>query len=249
MSRRRFIADEVSAGRALLLGAHAEHLSRVLRARPGQEFEIAGEGRVRLGRIVLVAHDRVEFELGEEVSARELAAVTLYLAVFKFDRMEWAMEKCTELGVARICPIVCARTDAHLAKGAEKRVERWRRLVLQAAEQSRRPVPPEISAPVKLSPAMLDVSGARIVLAESERELLLRDALKKNFPAAEPSAAFAASQGSGITLAVGPEGGWTEPELKLFSTRAWTRASLGPAILRAETAAIAALAVVMSESY
>src|SRR5580658_4568684 len=138
MTRRRWLADEVSGDRAALVGEHANHLVRVLRARVGQDFDIATREAVRRGRITLVENDRVEFVLGEEISAGGLAEITLLLAIFKFDRMEWAIEKCTELGVSRIVPVIARRTDAHLAAAATKRAERWDRIARQAAEQSRR---------------------------------------------------------------------------------------------------------------
>ena len=97
----------------------------------------------------VVSDGRVEFDLGEEVSGASLAEITLVLAIFKFDRMEWAIEKCTELGVSRIVPVIARRTDSHLAAASAKRVERWQRIARQAAEQSRRDAPPEIAAPIK----------------------------------------------------------------------------------------------------
>src|SRR5271156_5702536 len=100
MTRRRFIADEVSGDRATLLGEHADDLSRVLRARVGQEFDIATGAAVRRGEITSITDARVDFELNEEVSGASLSEIILVLAVFKFDRMEWAIEKCTELGVS-----------------------------------------------------------------------------------------------------------------------------------------------------
>src|SRR5258706_1070248 len=151
MTRRRWIADEVSSNHAVLTGDHADHLVRVLRARVGQEFDVATGAIVRRGRIVSIGNGRVEFELGEEVSAPSVPNITLLLAIFKFDRMEWAIEKCAELGVSRIVPVIARRTDAHLASAATKRVERWRKLAIQAAEQSRRSMSPEISDPVKLN--------------------------------------------------------------------------------------------------
>jgi 16S rRNA (uracil1498-N3)-methyltransferase len=205
---------------------------RVLRARVGQEFDVVTGEYVRRGRITSVSPDRVEFELGEEVSTAAMADITLVLAIFKFDRMEWAIEKCTELGVARIVPMIARRTDAHLA-GA-KRTERWQRIARQAAEQSRRAAPPEIAESTKLAEILSLQGTLRIVLAESERQTLLRDVVK-------PEAA-----GGGVVLAVGPEGGWTEEELRSFQQAGWISASLGNTILRAETAAIAATAVVAS---
>jgi len=237
VSRRRFIADEVSGSRAALLGEHAAHLVRVLRASLGQQFDIATEGRVRSGRIIKLADDRVDFELGEEIPVATTAAVTLWLAVFKFERMEWAIEKATELGVAHIVPVLAARTDAHLAAAALKRCERWRRIALQAAEQSRRAAPPEISDPLRLQRQSLlsQPEFTCVVLAESEQRLMLKDALQ-HFQDGRSA--------PGIHLAVGPEGGWTVAELALFAEAGWVSASLGQNILRAETAAIAALAIV-----
>ena len=234
MTRRRFIADEVSSDRAALVGEHADHLVRVLRAQVGQEFDIATGEVVRRGRITSVRANRVEFDLGEEVPRATLSDITLLLAIFKFDRMEWAIEKCTELGVSRIVPLIAQRTDAHLAAASAKRVERWQRIVRQAAEQSRRAAPPEIDEPIKLAGALSLPGALRIVLAESEERILLRDVVKPDVATRD------------VVLSVGPEGGWTEPELRSFQQAGWTSASLGNTILRAETAAIAAAAVVAS---
>lgn len=231
MTRRRWIADEVLGNRATIIGDHANHLSRVLRAQTGQEFDISAEGVIRRGRIVAITDDRIEFELGEQIPALPASNLTLLLAIFKFDRLEWAIEKCTELGVSRIIPLVAQRTDAHLAAASVKRAERWRRVAREASEQSRRMSPPEIDDPIKLKDA-LPASGLRIVLSESETEFQLRDVLD--------------SSGE-ISLAIGPEGGWTNNELAFFQQAGWVSASLGPTILRAETAAIAATAIVLSE--
>lgn len=234
MTRRRFIADEVESNRAALTGAHAAHLSRVLRARVGQEFDIALGEEVRRGTIVSVEDDCVVFELGEEVHAHPERPITLALAVFKFERFEWAVEKSTELGVSRIVPVIARRTDTHLAKAAEKRVERWRRIAREASEQSRRLVVPEILDPVKMREYLsTENASKKVVLAESETEVQLRDLCQGE---------------DDISLAIGPEGGWATEELQIFSESGWQSASLGRTILRAETAAIAALAIVQSTS-
>ena len=233
MTRRRWIADEVHADRALLLGQNAQHLVRVLRAQVGQEFDVAADGQIRHGKIVSVRNDRVEFELGEAVPGSPILDLTLLVSIFKFDRMEWAIEKATELGVARIVPIVARRTDAHLAKAADKRVDRWRRIAKEAAQQSRRLDVPEIADPTKLAESIIQISGTRILLAETEQDRTLKEQLQN---ASQPA-----------TLAFGPEGGWTEDEIRLFENAKWLPASLGSTILRAETAIIAAVAVTVSE--
>jgi 16S rRNA (uracil1498-N3)-methyltransferase len=234
MTRRRWIADEISGNHAALNGRHADHLTRVLRARLGQEFDIATPDGVRRGRITRLAQDRVEFELGEPVPAVAFPHLTLALSIFKFDRMEWAIEKCTELGVMRMVPVIARRTEARLAAAAAKRVERWQRIARQASEQSRRPRPPEISPPLPLKEAVALPARTRVLLVESEADARLADVLSSDL-------------GGAILLAIGPEGGWTEAELAAFRDAGWRFASLGPTILRAETAAIAATAISLSQ--
>jgi len=235
MTRRRWIADEVSGNRAFLLGENAEHLSRVLRARVGQQFEIATPDGVQLGEIVEIQAGRVTFSIRElrETNAAppSTAKIHLYLAILKFDRFEWAIEKCTELGATSIVPTVTRRTDSHLVPAAIKRIERWRRIVHEAAQQSRRATAPEIADPTKLDKAVGDASGHRVVLAEIERQRRLANVVQGH---------------DEISLAIGPEGGWTDSEMTLFQENGWVAASLGPTILRAETAAIAALAIAQS---
>jgi 16S rRNA (uracil1498-N3)-methyltransferase len=235
MTRRRWIADEISGTRAVLVGAHADHLARVLRARIGQEFDITTGNEVRRGRVTAIAQDRVEFELGAAVPAPHIVQVTLALSIFKFDRMEWAIEKCTELGATRIVPVIARRTEDHLAAAAAKRVERWRRIALQAAEQSRGVSTPEISPPLKLKDAVTLAGSLRILLYEAEPEVMLKDVFQPR------------SRDGGVVLALGPEGGWADEELNLFLEEGWISASLGNRILRAETAAIAAMVIVQSE--
>jgi 16S rRNA (uracil1498-N3)-methyltransferase len=235
MTRRRWIADRVAGERAYLVAANASHLARVLRARPGQQFDIAAEGAVRLGTIISITPEEVEFALGEVVERSTLPEFEIHvvLSIFKFDRLEWAIEKLTELGVERIIPVVARRTEPHLAKASERRVERWRKLAHEAAQQSRRPDAPEILGPALLKKAILETKGQCVVLSETEETATLKSVLERGR--------------SPLTLAFGPEGGWTAEELQMFQEGSWRLASLGPTILRAETAAIAAVAIAMAE--
>lgn len=248
MTRRRWIADEVSGNRAILIGEHAGHLVRVLRARVGQQFDVVTPEGARRGQISSLTPDRVEFDLGEKISSRASVGITLALGIFKFDRMEWAIEKCTELGVSRIVPLIARRTDSHLASASMKRVERWQRIARQASQQSRRDEPPQIATPVKLSEILNSEATLRIVLDETEEQMMLLDVLKsgvlKNDP--PPREKNLRPAEADIILAIGPEGGWTDDELQSFHQAGWISASLGDTILRTETAAIAATAIVAS---
>jgi len=237
--RRRWIADTYTPAdkhptHAALTGDQALHLARVLRAEPGQIFDVVAGGFLHRAEITSVSPDRVDFVLHEELESDAALPLHLYLAVFKFDHFEWAVEKATELGVAQITPVLARRTEKHLAQAAVKRVERWRRIAHEASQQSRRTSIPAIGDPIPLKLALENGHAAnRILLSETEQSLSLSQHLASqswDVPATH-------------ALAIGPEGGWTPEEMALFTQHQWTHVTLGPRILRAETAAIAAIAI------
>jgi 16S rRNA (uracil1498-N3)-methyltransferase len=235
MTRRRWIADTWTATTATLTGDQALHLSRVLRAEPGQIYDVVSGGFLHRAEITTVSEAEVHFTLHEELESDAALPLHLLLAVFKFDHMEWAIEKATELGVARITPILARRTEKHLAQSALKRTERWRRIVLEASKQSRRTTIPEIADPTPIKQALEhEKSPNRILLSETEQALTLTAALV---------AAKSTQNEADTALAIGPEGGWTPEEMSLFTQHNWQHVTLGPRILRAETAAIAAIAI------
>jgi 16S rRNA (uracil1498-N3)-methyltransferase len=240
MTRRRWIAEHWDEATATIVGAQAEHMARVLRAHPGTEADVVAGGHVFHAEIAAVSANEVRFNLIAEVQADPALPVTLVLSIYKFDRMEWALEKATELGVAAIAPVIARRTEKHLGLAAAKRAERWRRIVHEAAEQSRRSDVPYIHEPAPLAERIRAASSTtRIVLAEQERTTTLRVAI-------DESIAAAGSKMPTLEIAIGPEGGWAPEEEALFDANGWRAVSLGPRILRAETAALAALAVVAS---
>jgi 16S rRNA (uracil1498-N3)-methyltransferase len=240
MTRRRWIAEHWDEATATLTGAQAEHMARVLRAQAGMEADVVAGGRVFHAVVAAVAANEVRFNLIAELDADPALPVTLVVSVYKYDRMEWAIEKATELGVAAIVPVLARRTEKHLAQAAAKRVERWRRIAHEAAQQSRRCDVPFIHDPIALAVRVRETSEAtRIVLAEQERTTTLRNAV-------DEAIAAAAAEMPTLEIAIGPEGGWAPEEEALFDANGWRAVSLGPRILRAETAAIAALAVVSS---
>lgn len=240
MTRRRWIADTWTDNTASLTGDQAAHLARVLRAEPGQVFDVLAGGFLRRAEVTSVSDREVAFALGEELETDAALPVHLLLAVIKFDHYEWGLEKATELGAARLTPVLARRTDKHLAQAAGKRVERWRRIVREAAQQSRRSDLPEIDDPAPLKTALAGVTAPhRVLLAETEEENTLAAAIQNHRPKDGPDA----EHNRELALAIGPEGGWAPEEMQLFVAQGWRPVTLGPRILRAETAALAGLAI------
>jgi 16S rRNA (uracil1498-N3)-methyltransferase len=235
MARRRFFVDQVHSGSAEIRGESAHHLTRVLRVESGQTFEITDNSRVWLARVESARRDLVRFELVQELDAGSPASdLTLYLALIKFDHFEWAVEKATELGVTRIVPVGATRSEHGLFEGGRKRAERWRRIAHEASEQSRRLRVPQIDAPAQMSAALDDSSTHRLWCDER--------------PGASPLARIFHPQPDDSTaVIIGPEGGWTDQERERFTAAGWQATSLGPLVLRAETAVCAALAIVTQQ--
>jgi 16S rRNA (uracil1498-N3)-methyltransferase len=251
MTRRRFIANTWTPTTATLTGDQALHLARVLRAEPGQIYDVVANGFLHRAEITSVSEQRVDFTLHEELETDAALPLHLLLAIFKFDHMEWAIEKATELGVSRITPILARRTEKHLALAAPKRAERWRRIALEAAKQSRRTDIPEIADPTQLKQALeQETSPTRILLSETEQAVTLTTALENSEASTKarvPHPSQPHREGWDVehqtAIAIGPEGGWTPEEMSLFTQHNWQPVTLGPRILRAETAAIAAIAI------
>ena len=237
MARRRFFVDAVQSGRAQITGPDAHHLTRVLRVEPGQQFEISDNEAVYLAEVESARKDLVSFAVREKVqSAEPVVQTTILASLIRFERFEWMLEKATELGVARIVPVRTERSEKGLEHGAAKRLARWNRIVREASEQSRRARLPEIATPAGLTDALQLEAAYRYVLDEALAGIQA-PALLAALPAHRPS-------GDRVALLVGPEGGWTDREREQIADSKWRPVSLGPQILRAETAAIAALAIV-----
>ena len=229
--RRRFFVEHLAGETAVVEGETAYHLGRVLRARPGQLYELSDGERVWLGRIENVGRDSVEFAFVEDVPAYEpKVEVTLLLSVVKFDSFEWALEKATELGVTTIVPIAAERSERKLLSAAKKRAERWRKLLVEASQQSRRVRVPVLETLRLPDEAFFDERpGLRLLLSERADAPPLRTVLSTSGQKA-------------ATMATGPEGGWTDRELEVAQQAGFQEATLGELILRTETAVIAALA-------
>jgi len=252
--RRRFFVEQVRNGQAELSGDDARHLTRVLRVEPGERYEISDNRNVFLAEIETARKEHVVFRTLEKLApTAPEARIVLCAALIKFDRFEWMIEKATELGVARIVPVEAARSEHGLERAAHKRVERWRRIAIEASQQSRRAHLPEIDEPVGFREALAipatrpDVS--RDICADTPPRMLRyvfdEDPAAPPLPSVLPGDRAASDE---IAMLIGPEGGWTDEERSAFSIdkqgATWTAVSLGPTILRAETAAIAALTFV-----
>lgn len=218
---------------AELRGDEARHLTRVLRVEPGQRFEISDNQSAWLAEITEARGERVVFRMIEALDApAPPVRITLCAALIKFDRFEWMIEKATELGVDRILPVEASRTEKGLFDASRKRSERWARIARESSQQSRRVHIPEILPAVRFERCLQEAAAHRFFLDEGAVTPLLRE--------------IPAERSDTAALLVGPEGGWTDGERALASAAAWCPVSLGPLVLRAETAASAALAVLLN---
>lgn len=231
--RRRFFVDQFSSGSAVLKEDAAHHLGRVLRAKAGQLFELSDGEKVWLARIESVSKDCVEFALLEPLPAPQPnVELTLLLSIVKFDAFEWALEKATELGAGTIVPLAAERSENALLAAAGKRVSRWQKILLESSQQSRRVRLPVLGELIKPAAAFASAEESiKVLLSERPDAQSLRGVLE--------------GQTAGkATLAIGPEGGWTDREFEAAARAQFAEASMGSLILRTETAVIAALASV-----
>jgi len=224
-ARRFYLApDQFAADDALCEGDAANRLVGVLRLRAGDAVHVFdGCGHERAARVAEVTPRRVKLALLHAIAplAEPPVPVTLACAFPRGSRGDWIVEKATELGVSRIVPVAAGR--AVLAPGGG-RIERWRRIAIEAAEQCGRAVVPEIGGDAP--------RDARMLVADPRATTTMR-------------AALAGSPAPAVAVFVGPEGGWSDGELEALIARGGTAVSLGPRTLRVETAAIVAVATVI----
>jgi 16S rRNA (uracil1498-N3)-methyltransferase len=216
--------------------AAASHVARVLRLRAGAPLVLFdGSGADFRGEIVAVEGDRVRVRIGERAAGlRESPlAITLVQAVSRGERMDWTLQKATELGVRRIQPVLSARSVVRLdEQQAGRKLRHWQAIVAGACEQCGRSVLPEVRAPLELSRFLAESSrdGQRLVLS----------------PGGPASLAGLASASARVELLIGPEGGLDDAELDAAGRAGFASVRLGPRVLRTETAGIVALAVLQA---
>lgn len=236
MARRRFFVPEIRRGAAVLTGPDAEHLVRVLRAEPGQIYELSDNQHVYLAEIETARKSLVSFRVKEKLEPQpESVRVSLFAALIKFERLEWLIEKATELGVSLIQPIEAGRSERGLAQASVKRLPRWERIAVEASQQSRRDRLPEIASAIPLGKALETDADVRLLLDEDPAAPPILSALPQTRAALNH-----------VALLLGPEGGWTDDERRRSTDAGWLACSLGQTVLRAETAALAALAIVQA---
>lgn len=236
MARRRFFVPEIRRGLAELTGPETEHLVRVLRAEAGQVYELSDNQDVYLAEIETARKSLVSFRVTEKLPPPAPAVtVTLVPALFKFDRFEWLLEKATELGVAAVQPFEATRTEHGLAQASAKRHARWEKIAVEASQQARRAHLPEIGATVRFAEALQRPATVRLLLDEDADAAPLLGRLPEQRTSEDT-----------VALLLGPEGGWTDEERAAARTAGWLPCSLGKTILRAETAAVAGLAVIQA---
>jgi 16S rRNA (uracil1498-N3)-methyltransferase len=234
---RVYVEEPLAAGRSCVIeGSAANHIMRVLRLRDGDALTLFdGHGGEYAARIVGFRKDSVQVEVQEhrDVERESLLNLTLAQGISRGERMDWVMQKATELGVARIVPVITERTVVKLdERQSARKVEHWRGIVIAACEQSGRNRVPEVTAPCAFHEVLRsdERAGRRLLLS----------------PVGRLNARELALSGS-ATLLVGPEGGLSPGEQDLALGAGFEQVRMGPRILRTETAAIAALTILQHD--
>ncbi|MNO30207.1 Ribosomal RNA small subunit methyltransferase E [compost metagenome] len=227
---RFFIDAPLSLGEHELPEAQAHYIGRVLRMAEGDAVQLFdGSGQEYRGQLLEVGKKRVRVQLDEQFEGQVESSLPIHLGqgVSRGERMDWAIQKATELGVSEITPIVSERCEVRLKdERADKRLAHWRQIAISACEQCGRSRVPVLHAPVPL--------GDWLKQVDASLKLVLH-------PVAEPLVSHA--KPASLAFLIGPEGGLTEGEVDLAKAAGFQAARLGPRVLRTETAPVVALAV------
>lgn len=239
---RFFVAPEQVNGRQFsITGGDARHIGRVLRLVPGDRIVIVtGEGRTFTGELTVVGEDKVNGSLLEELQTRAEPSVqlTVYQGLPKGDKMELIIQKCTEIGVARIVPVTTERSVVKIRpEKAVARVARWQKIAAAAAQQSGRTIIPAVGDLLTFPTAVgeADRYDLSVLPWETARENSLKQILRKAGPVRS------------LAVFIGPEGGFTRAEVAAAVAGGFEPVTLGPRILRTETAAIVTAALALYE--
>ncbi len=249
--RRLFVeAADWSPDEIFVRGEQAHHLKDVLRARPGAEFEfIDGQGRWARAAIAgLPARGEIRCRIQEQKSTSPPPETRLVLmqALIRFEKFEWILEKATELGATRIVPVITAHTEAKWRELSDVRWERWRKILIESIKQCRRLDLPALARPLRFDNAIrASQANTRLILSEKMGAPSFKSVSQARL--SNPKEGSSALADQTVTVVIGPEGGWSADEIAFAGSCGYSAVSLGDAILRAETAAIAALAIARHE--
>jgi 16S rRNA (uracil1498-N3)-methyltransferase len=229
----RFMLAELSGTRGVILGEDARHLARVHRSRVGDALEVTHQGRAFRALIVTLASGHVEVDLINELPDPEPPVhVELFLGLIKADKFELAIQKAVEIGVSAVQPVHCTRSITPLQNIEGKR-DRWQRIAQEASKQCGRTLIPEVREPDYLSRSLRGSQAALRLVAYEGGGMDLTTALNQ------------CGKVESVALLIGPEGGFTEGEISLAREQGFLPVTLGPRILRAETAALVLLTSVL----
>jgi 16S rRNA (uracil1498-N3)-methyltransferase len=235
MALRRVFVEWIRGDAAGVAGSRAHHLARVARLRAGESVEISDRRQLFLATVNRADATQVDFQIVKQLAAPAAPfPIVLQAAIFKFARFEWIIEKATELGVSSIVPVAAGFSERGLLLAGAKRRQRWQSIAEEAAQQARRLSAPTVEQILSFEQAIAGARGPLRLFLDSDSPPL-KDVL---------SVGPAPPAGATAFLLVGPEGGWTDSERDLARSAGYQPAGLGPGILRAETAALAALAIV-----
>ena len=238
MTRFHLAPDAVQGDRVVFDAAAAHHLGRVLRAAGGEVVQaVDASGQLLSVRLTTIASRRAEgVVVGRSLLATESTLdLTLAQAIPKGDKMEHVIRMATELGVTRVVPLLSQRTVVRLEpRRSDSRLARWRRVAREAAQQSGRAAVPEIAAPTQLSAWRPEASATGLLVCFWEEEQRRLDSMLPAGPCAR------------ATVVVGPEGGLTGDEVRSLAAAGGLVASLGPRLLRTETAGAVAVALLQA---
>lgn len=234
--------EQINGEEANILGDDVKHIRDVLRYNIGDELDICDEEGIRYNTEILnFAQHEISLKILEklESTTEPEINVTLFQGLPKADKMELIIQKCTEIGVCEVVPVITDRVIVKLdEKSADKKIERWNKIALEAAKQSGRQKVPVVQKPIKLKNLIENISKYDILILpyECEKENNIKAVLKN-----------VKKDCKNIAIMIGPEGGFSEEEIKTLELENVRKVTLGPRILRTETAGLVTLAVVLYE--
>lgn len=230
-------SDSIKNGEVLISGTDSHHLARVRRIRQGNKIMLrTGDGKGYMARVSRVTPEGIHASIFAELEpGGTLPDITLYMALLKGGNFEFVIQKTVEIGVSRIVPVITERTVPDPDKMTGKKLDRWEKIASEACKQCLRSDPALIEAPMSLKEVFSDETSGLKVICHPGADIQLKGVLNSS------------AERGGISLLIGPEGGFSDREISEASAAGWTAANLGATHLRAETAALVIPSIVIYE--